>query len=223
MRLVLLFLPLLLAWVVPPAARADSIETFALDGGGSQSLCDDELTVTLADLEVGDVTFDAILTVLGSADLTQLSSGLGVQGGSNPINDGESLTFTLAIENESGGTVAFDGFTEVDLTFFGADGEQAVFSHDASLTTSSDNFLVAEGSDDDPVDLSGTSPLAFTLFGYDDGGTVSFRVDAIDAAFSEVQPVPEPSSLALLATGLALVAVRQRRRSRSSAQSRMSR
>jgi len=213
-----LLLPLLLALAVlwAPVARADTMSTFPLDGSGSQSLSGDTLVVTLSGLTLGSIAFDAILTVLGSGTLNQISSGLGVEGGSNPINDGEWLSFSVAVANESGGHVAFAGFNSLDFSFFGAEGEQAVCSSDASLDTADDNFLVGEGEDDDPLDLSAFAPLAFTLFGQDAGGTVSFRVDAIDARFEECDPVPEPGTALLVGAALALGLRRVRRRSAAS-------
>lgn len=187
------------------SAEADSIATFALDGGGTQDLSGDTLEVTLADLSFGGVTFDAVLLVVGSNDLDQVSSGLGVEGGSNPINAGEWLRFSLTIENTSGGTASFLGFDSLDFTFFSTKGEEALLSLDASASTTCDNFATAAAPDDDPFDLSDYAPAAFTLFGIDafgeGGGTVSFRVDSIDAAFSTATPVPEPGSFLLVAAG----------------------
>jgi len=223
---VLSTLPVVLVLLLTTAdpVRADSIQTFSLDSttvsGTTKSLSGDTLTVVLADLSIDGVTFDAVLTVKGSASLTQTSSGLGVDGsGSALLNHGESLSFSMSLANVSGGTASFGGFQSLDFTFFTTSGEAATFSLDNSLSTASDNFLTHMALSD--PDISGTSPTYFTLFGVDGTDatgnkvTTSFRVDAIDGAFSTVAAVPEPGSLALIGFAGGAFLLRRWRRRRS--------
>ena len=107
--------------------RAGLIQTFQADNTTGFSLAGNTYTRTLTGLVADGVTFDATLTIQGfSPDFTDSnlnagSSGVGVNGESGMlVNDGEQVRFTLAVANEIGGTVTFDGFTEVDYNNFGA-------------------------------------------------------------------------------------------------------
>jgi hypothetical protein len=206
------------------SARAESIESFSLDNtdvsNTTKSVSGDTLTVLLEDITIGGVTFDATLTVKGSASLTQTSSGIGVSGGgSDLVNNLEALTFSMAVDSVDGGTVIFGGFHALDLTFFTTSGETVVFSTDADLSSTWDNFLTHTSLSD--PDISGTAPTYFTLFGLDgvdaNGNkvTTSFRIDGIDAAFSTVAAVPEPGSFALLGMAGTLYLLRRWRRRRA--------
>ncbi len=221
LSLLVLLVPAALLCLAAAPARAESIQTISLDSttvaGTTKSLSGSTFTATLADLTVDDVTFDVTLTVTGTGTLTQTTGGLGVSGGSSGLlNQGEGLTFSLAIGDVSGGEASFLGFRSVDFTFFGTAGETAVFSTDASLTTTSDNWLTHTALTD--PDISCRSPLAFTLFGQDGTApngqsvTTSFRVDGIDAAFETTTPVPEPGSIVLCGGAAVLAAWRLRRR-----------
>ncbi|MEL7265342.1 MAG: PEP-CTERM sorting domain-containing protein [Planctomycetota bacterium] len=192
------------------SATASIVTELRLDQVGGFTAA--SYTFTEVGLVDNGVTFDATITTTGSADLTQTTSGLGVDGnGSTLLNDGEFLSFTVSVANVVGGTVAFDGFTAVDPTFFGGT-DAGVFNDTADLVT----------------------PLAFinadpTVFGMPLGGGIgvtsflvagpaasSFRVDDISAQFTGTAAagVPEPgttAALAVLAIGMTATAIRRRR------------
>ncbi|MEM7013010.1 MAG: hypothetical protein AAF585_16175, partial [Verrucomicrobiota bacterium] len=139
------------------------------------------LTVTESGLNADGVGFDLVLTVVGSGDLNLATTGTGVVGGSsNLLNDGEFLTYSLAVQNEVGGTVVFDGFTALDFNSFANTPDSAVLSLDNSLATAGDNFATITT---DPGTIPGL-PTTFTLISVDDMGTSSFRVDDISAQFT---------------------------------------
>jgi len=185
------------------------VQTFQTDlsGGGTISPLN-ILTVTMAGLSDGGVTFDAALTVVGSADLDIISTGLGVLGGGTDlVNAGEFLTFTMAVSNVSGGTINFDGFTDVDFNNLGAT-DAATLSLDASEATSGDNFFTtATGAEN--VDISGISPIAFSAIA-NASASNSFRIDDVTGSFTGTV-VPEPSSTALLGLGGLVLILRRRK------------
>lgn len=205
MRTVMLVLVLGVLCVLTAAeALADSMDfTFVLDGGASNSITDDTLTVSRTGLAINGITFDATLTVVGSADLAQNTSGLGV--GNTRVNKDETLLFAMAVSNVVGGTVTFDGFAELDLNFFTG-------SDKADLSEDGSTFLTLS-STSDVVDIAGTAPATFLIKGLSGTGTTSFSVDSVKGSFTAA-PVPEPGSLALLAVGLAACAVVRRLRRR---------
>lgn len=195
-------------------ARASIIEEFRTDetGGG---IVNDTFTIELLGLSDGGVTFDAELTVVGSADLHQspTGTGMGVIGGDgNLVDDGESLRFSMAVSNVIGGSVVFDGFTKIDFNFLG-DSDVAVLSLDNDETTEGDNFLEFLGNVDpeDVADISGTSPTAFSAFAKS-GGSNSFRVDYVSGQFTGTA-VPEPAGGLVLAIGCILTARYRKRKS----------
>lgn len=230
----LLFLPLgfslclffalcLLASAGAVEAHADSLQTFSLDSttvaGTSKTLDGHTLSVTLDDISIAGVTFDATLTVTGSGSLTQTSSGLGVSGtSSNLFNAGEKLKFFVDVDAVRGGTVTFAGFTLLDFNFFTTGGETVVFSTDGRLSTTTDNWLTHFAPGD--ADIRSQSPTVFTLLaqnGLDASGGVvktSLRVDAIQASFETTAAVPEPGTFALVGLVCASAWLRRRLRRR---------
>lgn len=204
------------------AANADVIELFGLDTAGGGSIVGDTFTLTRTGLVADGVGFDATITVVGTpqagvAVLDQGSTGLGVNStgaDTNLVDNGEFLTFSMSVFNFVGGTVIFDGFTEVDFNSFGA-GNAGVLSLDNSDLTAGDNFFTTINGAGD-VDISATLPTGFSAIARADGiNSNSFRIDNVSAQFSGtvVAAVPEPSSLAflgLIAGGLVVRRVRRR-------------
>lgn len=197
------------------SASGAIVETFRTDTAGGGTFVGNTFTLELTGLSEGGVTFDAELTVIGSGNLNQNGSGLGIDGGSDLVDDGESLRFSMTISNIVGGMVYFDGFTEMDFNFLDND-DVAVLSLDDDESTTGDNFLNFAGNvnSNDIADISGTSPTLFSAFAQS-GASNSFRVDDISGQFSTA--VPEPASGVVLALGCFLAAGRYRRRLRNQA------
>ena len=172
--------------------RADLIQEFKTDTTGGTAT-GNSYTHTLFGLIADGVTFDATITVLGfdptnvAANLDLGGTGLGVdQGGSDSalVSNGEKLQFSMAINNESGRTVTFNGFTEVDYNNFGAS-DSGVLSIDNSEGTAGDNFFTTIiGAD--IVDISATSPTGFFAIALPgaSGTANSFRIDDVTARFT---------------------------------------
>ena len=181
-------------------ADADLIQQFGLFQPAGPPLMGD-LIINLPGLQDNGVTFDAQLRVRTPAPLGlnhSPTNGIGVTGGDdNLINDGESIRFDLNISNVMGGSVSFDGFTELGLSDFQNDNSDAfTLSFDDQYSTFGDNFfegLIYTG----PIDISVNSPLAFSLIGNPSGDfpNTNFRADSISGRFSGASAVPEPSSL----------------------------
>jgi hypothetical protein len=199
--------------ILLPLASANGalVQTIQIDTGNGTISPASTLTVSLVGLVADGVTFDADLTVIGSDDLNQISTGLGVDGNTTDlVNSGELLTFSISISNESGGTVVFDGFTEVDYNSFGAT-DSGVLSADNSEGTTGDNFFTTTTGGEN-VDISGTSPTTFSAIASPGSGTAnSFRIDDVTVSFTGTVAVPEPSSAVLLGLGGLATLLRRRR------------
>ncbi|MFN3190422.1 MAG: hypothetical protein ACE361_07835 [Aureliella sp.] len=194
-------------------AKADLIETFQIDGDAGDIASDTQIFFK-GGLVADGVIFDATLTVTGSGNLNQISSGMGVQGNnSDLVNEGEFLSFTMSISNVSGGTIMFQGFTEIDTNNFGSS-DTGFLSIDSSAATTADNDPISGASNSPSFDLtSGTNvvnPTGFSIIAAD-GGSNSFRVDDVSAAFVGTA-VPEPSAIGLLGPLISLGLWRTRRR-----------
>ena len=92
-----------------------AVTPLTIDGAGIAPV-GNTWTSIIPGLTDNGVTFDLTYTITGSANLsvdTAGANGLGVLGGpSDGLNAGETLTFTAAISNVSGGTVT-GGLTEI--------------------------------------------------------------------------------------------------------------
>ena len=169
-------------------AEGSLTQVFKVDGSDPNSTAPigTMLTVTYAGLVADGITFDATLSVSGSGTINQSGSGIGV-GGTARLNDGESLSFSMAVSNPVGGTVSFLGFSSINFNNFSAAEDGARFSHDSSLASS------------DPQAISGL-PQTFTLTAEDlvgAGASASFSIDDVTGGFAGVA-VPEASSLLYL-------------------------
>ena len=184
-------------------------QTFQIDSDPDLTLSGNFFSVKLTGLTEGAVTFDATLSVTGSGDFTQASTGLGVKvDSSDLVSNGEFMFFTMAISNEVGGSISFDGFTELDYNSFGAT-DVGALSLDNNIVTAGDNFFTTSTGGDN-VDISGTLPSSFYAIASADGaGSNSFRIDDVTARFTVV---PEPDTYALLSGFCALGFVMLRRR-----------
>lgn len=165
------------------------------------------------------VSFDATLTVLGLGDIHQNAAGLGVVGnGSDAVSDGESLYFSMSIDNVVGGDAFFDGFSNIKLINYTGTG---VLSSDFSYATSGDNFGIFTTASGVTaiVDANLTSVLPQTFFAIAQpnvGNPSAFRVSDITGSFSVLSSmavVPEPTAFlfgSLVAGCVGMVAVRRR-------------
>lgn len=211
-RLVLAIAVLLVAAQV---SHASVVGSYELDGDAGGTVTTNVFTLTLLGLMDGGVTFDATLTGTGSANIDQTAStGLGITGGSSAlINPGESIGFTISTSNVIGGTVTFDGFTEITLSSLTTVNEQGVLSVDGTLDNPGDSFVTSDGPHDVATLLS--SPTTLTVFGFQNGAVnSSFRALTLQASFTGVA-VPEASSMLFggLAGAISLAGWAWRRRS----------
>lgn len=164
-------------------------------------------TVTGLDLNEDSIndTFSFTLVADGSAAIGVNASGYGVNGGgSNGLDTGETITFSVTGFNFTSGNVltdapaiTFNGFTNSDTAFLGA-GESALFG--------AVNVLGAEPSPSIPL-------LNLESFTVAPGAASTLRVADLDFSFdfSTVGAVPEPSSAALIGLGGITLILRRRR------------
>lgn len=213
----LIVLLLVISICSPVGLQADVISyDFSLGTGGDPAVGNPVELSRMFTASDG-VSFTATLNVVGSADIQQTETVLGIVGNSsNLFNGDEFAEFSIGLSAISGGTVVFDGFTAIDLDSFenGASGvttdnERAAISSD-SIFDSGDQILTAE-----------TTPDIFTLadlnsfFLVADGNVDHrFRARDVTARFTTTAAVPEPSTWAM--TGLLLSGFAWRRRQLSS-------
>ena len=153
----------------------------------SGSIVGNQLTLTLPNLSVGTVFFDATLTVVGNKDFVANSStgmGTGTTAGENNVSGTEALTFSMSVISKSGGIAAFSGFTLVALHNLTL-GETATINEDGGTgqTIGGQGILTLR-----PIANAST----FVISGQSGGG--SFQVSRVEAEFTgTVTAVPEPS------------------------------
>lgn len=182
--------------------------TFRLDtndaAGPIGMISGNTLTVFNSDIMINGVFFNATLNAIGNGDVSHNSAGVGV--GGNTLNDGESISFSVAISDVLGGTVSFGGFTELDFNAFTMSSDSASFSTGDTINGESSINLF------DLTTLTGGVPQTFSITGVaaSAGGTNSFSLDTITGHFTATA-VPEPSALSVLWIACLLGCVRRKK------------
>ncbi len=190
-------------------ANAGFIRT-TMDLRSTRPLEGTSLSFTEVGLTVDGVTFDATVSVTGSAKVRSNNNGLGVEGGTPTlIGAGEWLKLTMNITNVTGGAVLFDGFAGVGLENFENNDRGFVSSN-----LSGSPVLAALVPRADTFGLSSLSTTIFVVGHHPvSTGTSSFRLKTVSAQFSSVAAVPEPATGTLFLSGLVFAAgYRNRRR-----------
>lgn len=158
-------------------------------------------------LSGGGVSFNAVLSVAGSGvNLHRNSDGIGVAGGTDSVDFGETLGFTLSINSVVGGTVTFDEFTEFGFHLLTGG---AAFSDDSTLggdfVTQTTSVLGVASTDLSPFNRT-------SFFVLPTNSISSYKAFSIAAQFTTAA-VPEPSTLiAFCAVGVVAGVRRLRRR-----------
>ena len=150
------------------------------------------------------VSFTATLSVVGSDDIDQTTSTLGIVGNGNILFNGADFAeFSVAISGVTGGSVVFDGFSQIDLDSF--DGDDTVDPDFAAVSSDSlfdagDLILDGSLSTSDLFALPNLTSF-FLVSNGEDGNT--FRASDVTANFTTTAAVPEPSTWAF--SGLLLL------------------
>lgn len=161
-------------------------------------------------LTADGVSFEADLVGTGfrnqlRSDVTQVgSTGLGVAGGTNLLNQNEAIRFDLSISGVTGGSLVFDGFTRLDFSEYQSGNDSVVVSTGDPVTAG--NTLAelnpADGPNNTGVSTFSAAPNGIFVSGRNAGGNASLRLFSITASFTgTAAAVPEPSSLTLMMFG----------------------
>ena len=169
-------------------------QVFRVDGGdpNNSSPVGMTLQVTYSNLVADGVTFDARLTVTGSSTLSQSGSGLGVT--DSDLDDGESLSFSMFVFNETGGTVTFDGFNRVAFIGYDPVVEIARIQPGNEIAGNPGNLPLL-----DTFSVTSESNPSTTHLS-------EFTVDSTRGQFTGVASVPEPSPWLFLSLCVCMVA-----------------
>jgi hypothetical protein len=151
------------------------------------SIVGNQLTLTLKDLSVGTVFFDAILTVVGNKDFVANSPtgmGTGTSASDNNVSGTDALTFSMSVISKSGGIAAFSGFTLVAL-------QNLTLVETAGISENGGAVQVIGGQGLETLRAIANAST-FVISGQPGGG--SFQVWRVEAEFTgTVTAVPEPS------------------------------
>jgi len=160
------------------------------------------------------VSFTATVNVTGSGNFDQGATVLGVAGdGSDLFNGTEWAQFAMTITNVMGGSVVFDGFSQIDLDSF-TNAELAAISTDSVFDNPGDQILTAETGPDEFA-LANLSSFFLVADGDVDN---NFRARDVTANFTTTAAVPEPSTFAV--TGLLLAGLAWGRKNRNASATR---
>jgi len=199
-----LAIALSLALFFPIFAQASIVHVASVDSGSGGTIVGNVFTSPVVSLTDNGVNFDIQWTVTGSGGTTvnNNSNGIGVDG--TTVNAGEQLSFGVSILSQSGGTVSFDGFTEIDFNSNTAAGGDELTINGVLVTGGANLFDLTIAPYLTPTSLIVAGQASST-------GSTSFQIDDVSLQFTGTASIPEPTSLVMFGSALIGMLVRRRR------------